>query len=71
MLRIIALVVLLLAPIGSNALAQNLNGKQPSAAAAAKRERCDMEGRNMGLSNQWNRGAGGSLRRYVAACMKR
>jgi hypothetical protein len=59
MFRIIGLAVLLLAPIGSNALAQNSNGKNPSAVAAAKRQRCDDEGRNMGLNNQRSGSAGG------------
>ena len=70
MFRIVGLAVLLLAPIGSSALAQNSNGKNPSAATAAKRQRCDAEGRNMGLNNQRSGSAGG-LGRYVAACMKR
>jgi hypothetical protein len=51
----IALTVLLLAPIDSEALAQNA----PNPAMAAKRQRCEDEGRKMGLSNQRSGSAGG------------
>ena len=55
MFRIVGLAVLLLAPIGSNALAQNSNGKNPSAAAAAKRQRCDDEGSKYGAQQSKKR----------------
>lgn len=69
MFRIFALVILLLGPIGAEALAQNVNVKLPSAAATGKRERCADEGRKMGLSR--TRGRSGGLKSYVAGCMQR
>lgn len=80
MLRMIVLAGLLLSPIGSQAFAQNC-GQLPAGPArldcamknpafAAKRERCEDEGRKMGLNNQRSGSAGG-LRPYVAACVKR
>jgi hypothetical protein len=69
MLRITALSVLLFAPIGSDALAQNPKVNKPSATAAAKFHRCDNEGRAMGLSNKKSESAAG-LRQYIVGCMK-
>ncbi|OKO71420.1 hypothetical protein [Bradyrhizobium sp. AS23.2] len=78
--RMIAMSVLLLGSVESQALAQDCRQlpegqarrdcvmKNP--AGAAKLQRCEAEGRKMGLSNQYNAGAGG-LRPYVMACMKR
>ncbi|MGY4289902.1 hypothetical protein ACVWXO_009168 [Bradyrhizobium sp. LM2.7] len=80
MLRTIVLAVLLLSSIGSKAFAQNcaqlpagparLDCAMKNPAFAAKRERCEEEGRKMGLNNQWSGSAGG-LRPYMAACLKR
>jgi hypothetical protein len=78
--RMIALSALLLGSVESQALAQDCRQlpegqarrdcvmKNP--AAAAKLQRCQAEGRKMGLSDQVNARAGG-LRPYVVACMKR
>ncbi|MGY4283738.1 hypothetical protein ACVWXO_002958 [Bradyrhizobium sp. LM2.7] len=80
MFRLILLTVLLLSTIGSQASAQECkqySGRvrldcvtQRFPAAAAKRQRCEDEGRKMGLSNQRDPRAGG-LMPYVFACMRR
>lgn len=80
MFRMIASAVLMLGPISSEAWAQNCR-QMPAGPArfecamknpafAAKLERCQDEGRKMGLSNQRSASAGG-LKPYVKACMSR
>lgn len=79
MFRKVALIVLLLGSVGSKALADYCSqlpeskmrlecATQNHSSLAAKRQRCEEEGRKMGLTPQ---GMAGGLYPYVVACMKR